>query len=78
MTTTFIKGDPDAPEPQPGTTLVFDEGKSAYVPGAAPGGGSGGDGSWTSALEGHVESATPHPAYDDIQSLSLLFKNRLV
>lgn len=29
-------------------------------------------------LQTHVNSSTPHPAYDDIQSLSLLFENGLV
>lgn len=29
-------------------------------------------------LEAHVQSATPHPHYDDMPSLTLLFKNRLV
>ena len=29
-------------------------------------------------LDTHVNSSTPHPAYDDIQSLTLLFENGLV
>lgn len=30
------------------------------------------------ALEAHIASATPHPAYDDIPSLTILFENGLV
>jgi hypothetical protein len=29
-------------------------------------------------LEAHRISATPHPAYDDMQSLTLLFENGLI
>lgn len=29
-------------------------------------------------LESHTNSSTPHPAYDDMQSLTLLFENGLV
>jgi hypothetical protein len=29
-------------------------------------------------LQTHVNGSTPHPAYDDIQSLTLLFENGLV
>lgn len=29
-------------------------------------------------LDAHVHSSTPHPAYDDIPSLTLLFENGLV
>ena len=34
---------------------------------------SGGD-----SLVGHIESETPHPAYDDIPDLATLIRNRLV
>jgi hypothetical protein len=30
------------------------------------------------AIQTHVDSSTPHPAYDDMPSLSLLFENGLV
>jgi|JI10StandDraft_1071094.scaffolds.fasta_scaffold2254398_2 hypothetical protein len=30
------------------------------------------------ALTQHVNSETPHPAYDDMQSLTLLFENGLI
>jgi len=36
------------------------------------------DGYSAQQLETHVNSSTPHPAYDDIQSLTLLFENGLV
>lgn len=32
----------------------------------------------TGPLEQHVSSATPHPEYDDLPSLSLLFENGLL
>jgi hypothetical protein len=32
----------------------------------------------TQEIEAHVASATPHPAYDDLPSLNLLFENGLV
>lgn len=30
------------------------------------------------ALQAHIEDSTPHPAYDDLPSLSLLFENHLI
>jgi hypothetical protein len=30
------------------------------------------------ALDSHINAAEPHPAYDDIPSLTLLFENKLV
>ena len=36
---TFIKGDPAAPEPDDGTTVVYDRANKTYVPGPTPGGG---------------------------------------
>lgn len=30
------------------------------------------------SLEDHINSDTPHPAYDDMQSLTLLFENGLI
>lgn len=32
----------------------------------------------TAALVAHVNSATPHPVYDDMPSLALIFQNGLV
>jgi len=29
-------------------------------------------------LQSHINSSTPHPEYDDLQSLSLLFENGLI
>lgn len=29
-------------------------------------------------VDAHIADATPHPAYDDLQSLTLLFENGLV
>jgi hypothetical protein len=34
--------------------------------------------SGTEALQSHIESSTPHPVYDDLPSLNLLFENGLV
>jgi hypothetical protein len=34
--------------------------------------------SGTVALETHIDSATPHPVYDDLPSLNLLFENGLI
>jgi hypothetical protein len=36
------------------------------------------DASVLSSLEAHVDSETPHPAYDDMPSLTLIFENGLV
>lgn len=32
----------------------------------------------TAAINAHIANATPHPAYDDTPSLSLVFENGLV
>jgi hypothetical protein len=37
-----------------------------------------GDYSLATDFQNHLSSATPHPAYDDIASLSLLFENGLI
>lgn len=37
----------------------------------------GGDGS-SVALDNHIADTTPHPAYDDLPSLNLLFENALI
>lgn len=37
-----------------------------------------GDGGSGAALLAHIEDATPHPAYDDIEALDVLLENRLV
>jgi hypothetical protein len=60
------KGDPGAPG-EPGITTVV-------------GGVSQGlmQETITEAVQTHVEGSTPHPAYDDIPSLTLLFENGLV
>lgn len=34
--------------------------------------------SGTEALETHIDSATPHPVYDDLPSLTLQFENGLI
>lgn len=47
----------------------------AGPPGPPGADGSGGD---STALQAHIDSPTPHPAYDDLPSLSLLFENGLV
>lgn len=36
------------------------------------------DGYSTTQLTSHVNSQTPHPAYDDMQDLTILFENGLV
>lgn len=36
------------------------------------------DGYSEQQLTNHVNSSTPHPAYDDMQSLTLLFENGLI
>jgi len=60
-------------------------GKSAYEV-ALDNGFVGTEGEWLASLEAdsnaelttHINAATPHPAYDDINSLTLLFENGLV
>jgi hypothetical protein len=32
----------------------------------------------TADLQSHIDSETPHPAYDDMPSLSLIFENHLL
>lgn len=32
----------------------------------------------TSAINNHIDDTTPHPAYDDTPSLTLLFENGLI
>lgn len=65
--------------------LVGPRGKSAYEV-ALDNGFVGTEGEWLASLEAdsnaelttHINAATPHPAYDDINSLTLLFENGLV
>jgi hypothetical protein len=40
--------------------------------------GDFGDGSSDAAVNAHINSSNPHPAYDDIPSLKLLFENGLI
>lgn len=41
-------------------------------------GGGGNPGDIDDAIEAHVVDPTPHPIYDDIPSLNVLFENGLV
>jgi len=40
--------------------------------------GPSGDGSNTAAVVAHEADTTPHPAYDDLPSLAIIFENGLV
>lgn len=40
-------------------------------------GGGGNPGNWQ-ALQDHIYNATPHPAYDDMVDLTLIFQNGLI
>ena len=61
-------------EPSPVTVGV---GSHLLIPGPpGPQGPAGPDG--PSAVQTHIVSQTPHTAYDDIASLTLLFENGLV
>jgi hypothetical protein len=59
------------------------DGKSAYQS-AVDAGFIGTEADWVDSLltqddlDGHVNSATPHPTYDDLPSLNLLFENGLI
>lgn len=65
--------------------LVGDTGKSAYEL-AVDNGFVGTEAEWLASLtdyaneilDEHIQHVTPHPAYDDIQSLTLIFENGLV
>lgn len=43
----------------------------------ADGDGQGSPGDWL-ALQAHIDSSTPHPAYDDMVDLTLIFQNGLI
>lgn len=51
-------------------------GAEVVVVNDTPPGGEGGDGGL--ALSNHIGDNTPHPVYDDMPSLTLLFNNGLV
>lgn len=64
------------------TTVVVGIPTAVGPPGPAgppgtPGGGEGG-GVTPADLTAHINSTTPHPHYDDLPSLALLFENGLV
>lgn len=40
--------------------------------------GRDGDAATGEALDGHIADTTPHPAYDDLPALTLIFENGLV
>lgn len=60
----------------PGVRLLGD----VVVPGIkVMGGVAGPAGQDTSdAIEAHIQDPTPHPAYDDLPSITLLFENGLI
>jgi hypothetical protein len=69
---------PDAPAvvevvTPPAAPLVVEV--NAAIPGPPGPPGSGNDGG---LLATHIADETPHPAYDDLPSLKLLFENGLV
>lgn len=79
---TWVKYNPVLAEGEPGVEidtgwLKIGDGINAwtelpyFTPGAGPGGGG-------AELEEHINSATPHPVYDDGPSLSLLYENAKV
>lgn len=48
------------------------------VPGIQGEPGESGDGGALNLLNQHIASAAPHPEYDDLPSLTLLFENGIV
>lgn len=63
--------------------LYYNRGESAYEV-AKANGFQGSQTEWLASIDGnaaveaHIESQTPHPAYDDLPSMSLLFENGLI
>ena len=63
--------------------LFYNRGESAYEV-AVANGFVGTEQAWLASIDGnvaiqeHVQSTTPHPAYDDLPSLNLLFENGLI
>lgn len=61
-------------------TIVVDASGQVTVVNSGPPGPRGAPGAYGGevALQSHVDSSSPHPAYDDIPSLTLLFENGLI
>ena len=60
------------------TTDLLPARTMAAVKAALPAGAGVGAQQLTDAIQAHVDSLAPHHVYDDLQNLTLLFKNGLV
>lgn len=70
-------------EPPKSIALFYNRGESAYEVAKASG-FIGTQAEWLASIDGtaavaaHIADQTPHPVYDDIPSLNLLFENGLI